>query len=262
MGLKQFFTSKIFLKHIGLALAITLVLAWLAMLVMSVYTNRGESFPTPDFSGKTIEEAEDLADDQGVRFLIEDSVYRKDVSPGIVLRQTPLAGHKVKPGRKVYLTVSAAYPEQVEIPKLTDVSLRQARVLLESKGFAMGSVEYRPSEFNDLVLDAKYSGQSIFPGSRIDNGATIDLVVGRNLSNSETLIPDLTGLSLESATSALSAKSLNVGVVLYDPSVLTSDDSLKSRVIKQSPVADSTSVVSQGSLVDLWLGFEVINSEL
>ncbi len=262
MGLKQFFTSKTFLKQLGLAVAALLVLAWLAMLAMSVYTNRGESFPTPDFSGKSIGEAEALADDQDVRFVIEDSVYRKEVSPGIVLRQTPMAGHKVKPGRMVYLTISAVYPEQVEVPKLTDVSMRQARVLLESKGFALGTVEYQPSEFNDLVLDARYAGQTILPGSRIDNGATIDLVVGRNLSGNETIIPDLTGLSLESAATLLYSKSLSVGMVQFDTSVLTTEDSLKSRIYRQLPAADSTTIVPQGTAVDLWLSPETVNTEL
>ena len=261
MSLKQFLTSKIFLKQIGLALLITLVLSWFVMISLSIYTNRGESIPTPDFSGKTIGEAEALAEKGDLRFVVKDSVYRKDTRPGTVLMQSPAAGHKIKSGRMVYLTISALYPEKVEVPKLTDVSMRQARGLLESKGFALGNVEYHPSEFNDLVLDSKFAGQSILPGSRLDNGATIDLVVGRKLSDSEAIVPDLTGLSLENAKAVLEANSLVIGMVLFDQSIVSSEDSLNARILKQLPVADSTSFVPQGTSVDLWLGNEIIVPE-
>jgi len=155
-------------------------------------------------------------------------------------------------------------PEQVEVPKLTDVSLRQASVLLESKGFALGNIEMRPSEFNDLVLEQKHNGQMISPGSRLDNGSTIDLVVGKNMAGGETIIPDLTSLSLTAARDTLKSKSLNAGSIIYDPSILTTEDTLSAVIWKQMPMPDSTAHVMPGISVDLWLKLkaEVTNSEI
>ena len=128
------------------------------MIMLSFYTNKGESFPTPELKGLSIGQVENLSNKNDFRFEIEDSVFRKGVQPGTIVFQNPEAGHKIKPNRLIYLTLASVLPEQVEVPKLTDVSIRQARVLLDSKGFALGSVEFKPSEFDDLVLEQKIQG--------------------------------------------------------------------------------------------------------
>ena len=43
-------------------------------------------------------------------------------------------------------------------------------------------------------------------------------------------------------------------MVLYDASVVSSGDSVAARILKQSPVADSTMIVPAGTSVDIWLG--------
>jgi beta-lactam-binding protein with PASTA domain len=264
MRLKDFITSKIFLKNFGIAVLLTIVLVWFTMIIISFYTNKGESFPTPDFKGLTISQVEALADKNNLRFVIEDTIYQKEVLPGTVVLQNPSAGHKIKPNRIIYITLASSSPEQVEVPKLTDVSMRQAKELLESKGFAMGNIEFRPSEYNDLVLDQKHNGQSIPAGTKLDNGATIDLVVGKNMAGGETTIPNLTSLSLSAAKDSIRRKSLSVGSIIYDPSILTLEDSLKAVIWKQMPQSDSTKFVMPGMSVDLWLKLktEPSNSEI
>lgn len=261
MRLKEFLTSKIFLKNLGLAVFITVVLVWFTMFMISVYTNKGENFPTPDFKGFTFSQVEALANDHDLRFVIEDSVYRKGIRPGTVLLQNPAAGHKIKPNRLIYITLSSFIPEQVEVPKLTDVSMRQARELLESKGFALGNIELRSSEFDDLVLEQKHDGQTITPGSRLGNGSTIDLVVGKKMTGGETSIPDLKMLTLTVAQNILKSKSLTTGSVIYDPAIRTSEDTLNAIIWKQIPLHDSTSLVMPGVSVDLWLKIKPATSD-
>lgn len=253
MRLKEFFTSKIFLKNLGIAVLLTIVLIWVTMTILSFYTHKGENISTPDLKGLNINEVKSLIDKDNLRFVIEDTIYRKDVRPGTVVLQNPSAGHKIKPNRVIYITLASSMPEQVEVPKLTDVSMRQARVLLESKGFALGNIEMRPSEFNDLVLEQKHNGQAIQPGSRLDNGSTIDLVVGKNMSGGETTIPNLTALSLDAARDSLKRRSLNTGSIIYDPSIHTAEDTLRAIIWKQAPQPDTTPRVMSGTSVDLWL---------
>lgn len=262
MRLKEFLTSKIFLKNLGYAVLLTIVLIWFTMIMLSFYTNKGENFPTPDFKGLTVGQIEALAYKNDLRFVIEDSVYQKKIQPGTVVTQSPSAGHKIKPNRLIYITLAAFVPEQVEVPKLTDVSMRQAKVLLESKGFALGKVEVRPSEFDDLVLDQKHDGQTISPGFRLDNGSTIDLVVGKNMAGGETKIPDLIALTLSDAKNALKEKSLNIGSVIYDSAILTTFDSLNAVIWKQMPQPDSTTFVMPGLSMDLWLKLKSEPSDL
>jgi beta-lactam-binding protein with PASTA domain len=111
----------------------------------------------------------------------------------------------------------------------------------------------RPSEFNDLVLEQKHNGQMIQPGSRLDNGSTIDLVVGKNIAGGETTIPNLTTLSLTAARDTLRSRSLTVGSIIYDPAVRTSEDTLSAVIWKQMPLPDSTAHAMRGISVDVWL---------
>jgi eukaryotic-like serine/threonine-protein kinase len=256
MSLKFFLTSKLFLKNLGLAFLITIVLILITLFFIARFTNRGANIPAPNFTGLSLDEVKKIADQKDCRFMIRDSVFRVNIKPGTVLVQNPLAGHIIKPGRVIYLTVASVLPERVEVPKLTDISLRQARVLLESKGFALGKVEFRPSEFDGLVLDQKYNGRSISQGTWIDNGSAIDLVVGGKGIGGETTVPHLIGLNLAAAKDSIIARLLTSGAVIFDTSVHTAIDTMNASVWRQIPPADSLKMVITGSSVDLWLRME------
>lgn len=256
MAIKEFILSKIFRKHLLIAVVLTLVLLWFTMLVLSFYTHKGESLPVPDFSGKTMAEAQQMARKMNLRFEVEDSVYKAGRKPGTILMQNPGAGRRIKSGRLVYLTLVAAVPVQEEVPKLTDISLRQAKVLLEAKGFVLGKVDYIPSEFSDLVLEQKNKGVPIVPGTRLFSGETIDLVVGRSGSGSETTVPDFSGMTLAEAQALLGTRQLQPGSVIFDTSVASHADSMAARVVSQFPKADSTVFVPSGSLIDFVLSIQ------
>jgi beta-lactam-binding protein with PASTA domain len=256
MAIREFLLSKTLRKHFLAALLLTVVLLWLSMQILSLYTHRGESLAIPDFSGMTMAEAQRVAKKMNLRFELSDSIYKAGKKPGTILMQNPGAGHKIKSGRMIYLTLVSSIPGQEEVPKLTDISLRQARVLLESKGFALGRVEFIPSEFNDLVLEQKNNGVPVLPGSRLDNGATIDLVVGQNGGINETLIPDFTGLPLAEVMIMCNLKQLQTGSVVFDESVTNHSDSVTAKVISQFPLADSTVFVPAGSVVNLVLSLQ------
>ncbi len=253
MHLKEFLLSKIFRKHLLAAVGLTLLLLWLTMLMLSFYTHRGESLPIPDFSGMTMSEAREAAHKMNLRFELEDSVYRADKKKGTILMQKPAAGHKIKSGRMIYLTLVSSTPGKEEVPKLTDISLRQAKVLLESRGFTIGKVEFIPSEFNDLVLQQKNNGVPVEPGTTLNSGAMIDLVVGQNHGSSETPIPDFSGMTLSEAMVLLDLRQLASGAVTYDVSVTSHADTLTAKVVSQFPLADSTQYIPAGSAINLVL---------
>src|SRR5665647_3626155 len=91
MQLKEFFTSKIFLINFGIAVVLTIVLIWFTMKMLSFYTNKGENISTPDLKGLNISEVKSIIGKNNLRFEIEDTIYRKEVQPGTVVLQNPLA---------------------------------------------------------------------------------------------------------------------------------------------------------------------------
>ncbi len=93
----------------------------------------------------------------------------------------------MKEGREVFLTIHAFSPKMVTLPSLTDISLRQARSILEGLDIK-NIVERRvPSEFKDLVLAVRYKGARLQAGARVPAGARIELEVGEGV---QELIPD------------------------------------------------------------------------
>ena len=101
-----------------------------------------------------------------------------------MIEQNPKAGTIVKEGREVFLTIHAFSPKMVTLPSLTDISLRQARSILEGLDIK-NIVERRvPSEFKDLVLAVRYKGARLQAGARVPAGARIEL------EGVQELIPD------------------------------------------------------------------------
>ena len=253
MSLRQFFTSRVFLIQLVIAIILFAVLIFGTMKGLKLYTHHGESFPVPNFTGMKISDAKSLAIKNNFRIDIIDSVYVHDEPPGSVVDQVPEPGFKVKENRLIYLTINSTSPEQVAVPKLTDISFRQAQVLIENCGLSIGQISYEPSEYNDLVLRVQIDSTDIKPGQKLNKGTSIDLIIGRNQGNTSTPLPNVIGLSVQKAQSAITSAMLNPGVLIYDESVVNADDSLNARVWRQRPDPKVSSSINLGTSVDLWL---------
>ncbi len=253
MSVLKFFISKKFFTHLGLAFGLLILLLIITFTSISIYTHHGESFATPDFSGLTEQQFIDLIQQKELRYKIIDSVHVSDLTPGVVVEQTPKPGSFVKINRTIFFTINAYSAEQIAMPKLTELSLRNAQVTLESYGLRVGQLIYIPSEYTQLILGQHYNGKPIEPGTLIAKGASIDLLVGQGLSNEKTEIPDLQGLTLEEALSLCQSNSLNIDVTLYEDTVSSQEDSLRAFIWKQLPEANVGKKLRLGSSLDIWL---------
>ena len=252
MSFRAYLISRIFFKNLAIAIIATFVLLLVSMYAVRIYTHHGESFTVPDFSGMELGKVENQIEQQGLLFAITDSVYTKDVKPGTVIGQMPVPGSHVKEGRTVFLTICAIRPEQVSMPKLTDISLRQAVNIMQRVGLNIGEIVYVPSEYPNLVLAQKQGGAAIPEGQKIVKGSEIDLLVGKSGSGERTVVPNLIGVTLEQAENEIAALVLTVGSVIYDESVQSLSDSLNARVWQQHPDVSSAEV-DQGTSIDLWM---------
>lgn len=253
MSSSRFLTSRAFLIQIAIATAIVLVLIFITLKGLEIYTRHGQSHPVPDFSGMSQQEAKKIANDNNMRIEIIDSVFVEDIPPGVIVDQLPEAGHGIKQNRTIFVSINSTQPEMVTVPQLTDISFRQALVLIENSGLQVGQIIYRPSQFNNLVLEVQINSQIVNPGQILPKGSNIDLVIGRAQGNTFTPLPDLTGLLLTDAEEAITNAMLNTGVVIFDDSIVTGTDSLEAIVWRQSPSTDNTSSVLLGSFIDLWM---------
>lgn len=247
--------SNLFLKNIVLAIVIFFAIVLFVFLFLRIYTNHGEAFSVPDFKGMRLEQAKTLANEMHLRLIVSDSSFQIDSPPETVLEQHPVAGFKVKKNRKIFITKNAHIPDNVLMPNVVGLTLRQARSQLESSGLVVGDIKYTPDIAVGEVLKQQYRGKTVDASDSIIvyKGSFIDLVVGRGLSHQSAYIPDVVGLSVEKAKEKINDAVLNLGAIIEDNTIVPDQDSIEVFIYKQRPVKDIDRRIPLGSAIDVWI---------
>ncbi len=248
MSIISFIKSKTFRNHILLAVAAIIALLWLSLKALDLYTMHGKTITVPDLEGVQTEEAERILQDMNLRAVINDSIFDSEREKGSVATQNPAPGNEVKKNRTIYLTTVAILPEMIAMPDLTDLSLRQALAMLETHGLQAGRLEYVPNIARNAVLQQQFNRGTIEPGTMVEKGTRIDLVLGDGAADTRVYVPLLIGKTRDEAIQLLNSSSLNVG-----QEVFLDDETEGLRVYRQSPsVNERRERLEMGSTVDLY----------
>ena len=249
--------AKRLVRNIVVAVVLVVVMLVGAMIFLNVVTQHNKEISVPDFSNMTVVEAEQAADKAGVRVEVKDSVFVKRMKRGAVYRQNPVAGAKVKNGRRVVLTINAVNAKKVTMPNLVGLSLRQAKAELMSRGLVLNRLVYVKDMATNNILKQIRGAREIEPGTMIDSESKIDLVLGLNDIDNRTYVPDVTGLKNLSAVEALYDHSLNIKDLKFDETVKDYDDSLNAMVYRQMPEPSDSVSVAMGDEVMLYMTLDV-----
>lgn len=252
MSFFSVFKTKIIWKHIGIQIAIIVVILVSLYFGLNAYTYHGKSIEVPDLSNMTYEEAQYTAELHNLKVVISDSVHFINKPKGVVVAQFPEQKSKVKPERTIYLIVNGMESEKIPMPDLRGISLRQAKADAELYGLKIGQLSYLP-DISTTVLKQLYKGKEIMPQTLIPKGAVIDLVIGKGESNEKTNVICLLGKTLDEAKSLLSSASLNLGLVSADATIKLPKDSAKAYIWKQAPSCNYQLPISLGSYIDVWI---------
>jgi len=248
----RFAKTKLFIKHFVYALSGSLVLIFGTLFFLDIYTHHGEANSVPNFTGLTLEEAISRAEDKDLSIQVIDSVYNAPGRKGTVVDQTPPPDFKVKENRTIFITMKTFNPEQIPMPNFKGVSILQARADLETYGFKLGKLSYRPDIATNNVLEQMYKGKPVLPGTLVEKGEKIDFILGKSEDGEvNTVVPPLIGLNKSDAEMALMDSYLNSGICTYDQTVRTEADSAKALVWKHSP--DVNVSILMGGTVNIWL---------
>ncbi len=230
MNFIQFITTRKFVRHFLLSVLITLVMAWITLMILKQYTRHGSVVEVPKYMGLTLAQAQELESSRDFEFLVVDSIFDLSKKPGTILMQDPPEHSIVKPGRIIYMSVVGTVPEKVKMPDLVDLSLRQAKALLQTYGLRLGNVAMAPDIAKNMVLRMSFKGSSLQPGTSISKGSSIDLVVGSGMGTGTFQIPFLIGKTRAEAQVELQRLGLLVGNEEF-----IDGDSLDARVYEQIP---------------------------
>lgn len=226
--------------------SVFLFLGWLRL-----YTDHGNAFSVPDFEGLTVKEAEEMAKDKKLRLVVLDSVYSPVGKPGAIIDQNPPADFKVKKRRRIFVTINSVNPKMIEMPDFRDMTFVQAKADVESYGLKIGKITYKPSKFDNVVLEQEFKGDVIEPGTPIAQFSEVDLILGESEDMENSITPMLIGLTRNEAQQQINDRNLNVGAVIFDETVVTSADTMNALVRRQFPVPNVP--LNPGDEVDLWM---------
>lgn len=192
----------------GTALVLFLLLD---LLVMPWYVDYGASQEVPSVAGQNLAEAQLLLNESGLQAVESETKFDPEAPVGTVIAQNPQAGSLVKPGRRIYLTVSGG-EHLVEVPSLRGLSLRDARFSLERVGLHLGLVAYELSDtfFVNTIMD-----QSPGVGSRAPRASQVRVTVSQGKDPGDLLVPDLTGKTVAEAERLLLAEGFQIGRVTF-----------------------------------------------
>lgn len=252
MSFFGFLLKKRFYLNFGLSIVLTLILFFITLQFIKIYTNHGDTYVLPDFSGKTMAEIEEEKFDRLYDFIVIDSIFDNRNPKGSVVIQNPPPGSSVKENRKVYITLVAYSVEKVEMPDLIDLSLRQAVNSLRSKGLNIHRLQYVEDFAGNAILEQLYEEEVIEPGTIINKGSGLDLVVGLGQDH-QAPVPFLVGMLKNEAIDAIHKASFNLGTVYF----LDEETPDHSRVYRQDPAWRPEDAQFKGKIINISLRSEL-----
>lgn len=242
------------LRNMVMAVSLLIIIIFVINLLLGLYTRHGQRYEVPNLVGSTFGDAQvqSTVREGELRLEINDSLYMPKQPPGVVLDQSPKPGMGVKSGRRIFLTINAFRPRVEPIPFVAGLSLRQAKNVLESKGFEIDKLVYRDDMATNYVIEQSYDGRNMTKGANVEAelGSAVTLVVGVNSESRLPQVPKVIGLTLREAKSRLWEMGFNVATVRNDADV-KGDNLEDARVYRQEP--GLLTRYEYGGKVSLWM---------
>lgn len=257
----KFITQRSFGVNLLVAIALLLLIVFAFFLSLDTITRHNQSVTVPSVLGKTLNDASSFLKQKKFEVLVQDSVYIDSLPPLAVVRQSPEPDDVVKTYRTIYLTINRATPPLIEMPDIRGFSYRSAQMFLESLGLKVGNVSYVPDIARNAVKDQLIKGKTIAPGTKVPMSATIDLVLGNGLGDTQLSVPDLIGFTVSQAKEYLSGDNIGIGVIIADGPL---SDTANAFVVKQNPEPTTllptgeiaTNHIVAGQLMDIWISMK------
>ena len=245
---KESFLKKYpLLLHLLIMLGVSLVLLALVFVFIRLYARQGHEYELPNMIGRNISE---VMDDNPlkVNYVVQDSIYRPGTEGGIILTQDPKGGALVKRGRKVYVSITAYTAEDVVLPELAGLSVRQAVSELYNEGFAVGRLKFVEDPYKNSVIDQSSQGKILYAGQQVARGSVVDLTVGLGDGSGANVVPFVIGKTADRARRDILSLSLNVGKEHFRGV----KDKQTAVVYRQEPDYTGVNKYPYGTEVELW----------
>ncbi len=175
----NFLKSKVFFIQLALAVLAVVVIAFVSLQWLKSTTKHGEFVEVPNLAKMSVMEMRELIEEKELRYQVVDSANFNPEYPRFsIIEQNPAAGSKVKENRMIYVTVNPSGYKLVTVPKIIQVTQRNAASMLRAVGLDVQRVTYIDELGKDMVYYVKYKGKRIAEGTKLPKTSKIELVCG------------------------------------------------------------------------------------
>ena len=192
----------------------------------------------PDLSGHTLEEAEKLLEDNGLKYTLEE--VESDKEANMVIRQEPEAGTQVEENSSVTIYYSVRKSDVV-IPTLVNYSVDAAKAELERLGLTVAGTS---RDYSDSVEKDKVCGTDPVIGTSVKKGSSVRIIISDGPKNELVTVPNILSRTEDIALERLA----DVGLRGSRESYAYSDKYKKDRVMAQSVKAGTK--VEAGTMIE------------
>ncbi|WP_185872134.1 PASTA domain-containing protein [Blattabacterium cuenoti] len=225
----------------------------LALKWVDIYTKHGSYVVVPNLRYLTLSQSISILKKLGLKYDLDGLRYNSNLMNNKIISFSPEAGDHVKEGRHIYLQVysKSKYPTII-LPKIINKNKYIAIKLLHDNHIPIKEIKYINDFSKDIVIKIVYENKLIqygyiFPYNKNQKGIT--LIIGKGYEKNNLIVPNVIGMSLQSANLILKEKFFHIINFYYDKSIISPDQNAK--VYRQKPYPGE--IQNKNKSVDLWL---------
>jgi len=206
-----------------------LAIVILDYIILPNYAGYSNEHYLPDVRGEYLEKATYQLRSLGFNAHSIRIPFSESHTSGTVIKMFPRAFTKVKEGRTIDLTI-AGKDEDIEIPDISNLSLRNAKLTLTKLGLGIDTIIY---EYDNVISHGYISFQLPRKGQTVKSSTNMTLGVSRGAPPDYYIIPDIVNYSLTRARKSIINEGLRVGEITYE----FQPDLIPNTVIEQNMTA-------------------------
>jgi beta-lactam-binding protein with PASTA domain len=199
------------LYRVSLYGLIFLIIFFLAAVVLARFILRSETVTVPDLTGKTVAEAQAELTKKDLSLTSAGSEFNDEWDKGKIIRQDPGPGSRIQVTKHVRAILSAG-SERAEVPSLEGKMQEAVMPLLREAGLARGPLA---QIHTGQYAAGKVINQFPTPGTLVERGTPVALLVSQGQAEERYLMPDLIGHKAARIVQRLQALDFKVSDIRY-----------------------------------------------
>jgi beta-lactam-binding protein with PASTA domain len=203
--------AKSFLYNAAVSVLLFLILFFLSAVIFSQVVLKSEVVSVPDLVGKPLAQARAELQKKDLTLVQKGTEASDRFDRGLIVRQDPAVGSKIRISRVVQVFLSSG-SGTVTVPDLSERTLEESLTLLQAAGLTKGKITqvHTPRLPAGKILDQRPA-----PGTVVERGFPVGLLLSQGGLDDRYVMPDLIGLRADSVIGRLNASGFKVADIRY-----------------------------------------------